>query len=204
MRSEKQVPKTLKGCICKAGAPIGLTSDNAKSELRGKMKDLLHMCKIDDRQSEPHCQHQNPVERKMQDAKRTMNLVMDRTGCPKKWWPVCVPFVIALFNHLPDLHGDIPLMEVTAHIQGISKFMHFHCWQEACIKAPKGGKENTCWAMPAPDTGDESACLVILDGAENMAPPSNVRAAKDPLCPDMWLGPQTDDPHSPLDTKPSP
>ena len=89
MRSEKQVPETLEDRIRKIGAPVGWMSDNAKAEMHGRTKELLCMCEIDDRQSEPHCQHQNPVERKIQDLKRAMNSVMDRTGCPKKWWPVC-------------------------------------------------------------------------------------------------------------------
>ena len=64
MRSEKQVPEAIEDSVRKIGAPIGLFSDNAKSELHGRTKDLLRMYEIDDAQSEPHCQHQNPAERK--------------------------------------------------------------------------------------------------------------------------------------------
>ena len=35
MKSETQVPETLEDAIRKAGAPIGLMSNNAKSELHG-------------------------------------------------------------------------------------------------------------------------------------------------------------------------
>ena len=111
--------------VRKTGAPVGLMSDNAKSELHGKMKDILHMCKIDDHQLEPHCQHQNPVEHKIQNAKCAMNSAMGQMGCPKKWWLACTSFVVVLFNHLPGLHGEIPLTEITAQIQDISKFMNF-------------------------------------------------------------------------------
>ena len=76
-------------------------------------------------------------------------------------------------------------MEVTAQIQDISEFVHFHFWQEVFVESPEGSEEKACWAMPVPDVGDELTCLVISDGTENMALHSNVRAAKDPLCPNL-------------------
>ena len=92
MRSEKQVPETLEDQIHKVCAPIGLMSDNAKSELHGRTKDLPRMHKIDDRQSEPHCQHQNLAECKIQDVKKTVNSIMDRMGCPARWWLLAAIF----------------------------------------------------------------------------------------------------------------
>ena len=53
MRSEKQVPQSLEDHIRKVGAPLGLMSDYAKSEMHGKTKELLRMYDIDDYQSEP-------------------------------------------------------------------------------------------------------------------------------------------------------
>ena len=85
-RSEKDIPETLEDTIRKVGAPVGLMSDQAKAEMHGRTKDLLRMYEIDDRQSEAEYQHQNPAERKIQDVKRTMNSVMDRTGCESRWW----------------------------------------------------------------------------------------------------------------------
>ena len=102
-------------------------------------------------------------------------------------------FVIMLFNHLPNANGEIPLTEVMAQIQGISEFMHFHFWQEAFVELLEGGEEKAWWAMPAPDMGDELTWLVISDGTQNMVPCSNVRAAKDPLHPDLRLQPKTND-----------
>ena len=151
-------------------------SNNAESELHGRSKELLRVHEIDDRQSEPHHQHQNPVKRKIQDLKRMMNSVVDRTGCPKKWWLVCALFVIVLFNHMPNANGDIPLSEITARIVDISKFMHFHCWQEVFVEKPDGGEEEAWWAVPALDTGDELTCLVVLKESEALAPRSDVCA----------------------------
>ena len=112
MKSETQVPETLEDAIRKAGAPIGLMSNNAKSELHGWSKDLLCMCEVKDQQSAPDYQYQNPAERKMQDVKKTMNLIMDHTGCPSKWCLLCALFVIMLMNVLPNANGEIPQTQI--------------------------------------------------------------------------------------------
>ena len=77
MKSEKQVGEVFEDYIRKVGAPVGLKSDNAKSELHGRTKDILRLYSIDDSQSEPFYQHQNQAEQKIQDVKRTMNNIMD-------------------------------------------------------------------------------------------------------------------------------
>ena len=74
-----------------------------------------------------------------------------------------MPFVVVLFNHLPNLSGEIPLAEVAARIQDISKFVHFHFWQEVFVELPEGGEEKAWWAMPAPSAGNELTCLVVLE-----------------------------------------
>ena len=78
-------------------------------------------------------------------------------------------------------------MEIAAQIQDISKFVHFHCWQEVFVQLPDGGEEEACWAVPAPDAGDKLTHLVVLKETDNLAPRSNVHAAKDPLHPDLQL-----------------
>ena len=67
MSSEAELPTTLKDFIRDYGAMEGLKSDNTKSETSFKMKDLFHMYIIKDKQSEPHYQHPNPIERCIQD-----------------------------------------------------------------------------------------------------------------------------------------
>ena len=63
MKSEKQVGLAFEDHIRKVGAPVGLKSDDAKSEPHGRTKDILRLYSIDDAQSEPHYQHQNQAER---------------------------------------------------------------------------------------------------------------------------------------------
>ena len=78
MRSEREFAQTFEDEIRKVGAPQGLMSNQAKAEMH-------RMSFIDDGRLEACCQHQNPAERKTQDAKRMMNNVMDRCGTPSKW-----------------------------------------------------------------------------------------------------------------------
>ena len=108
MHTEKQVAEALEEHICKVGAPLGLMSDQAKSEMHGHAKQLLQMYEIDNAQSEAEYQHQNPAECKIQDVKRMMNNVMDRTGCPAKWWLLCALFVMALCCVLPNSREKFP------------------------------------------------------------------------------------------------
>eukprot|EP00977_Amphora_coffeiformis_P016109 scaffold4889_cov136-Amphora_coffeaeformis.AAC.2 len=114
--SEKQVGEVYEDHIGKVGAPVGILSDRARSEVHGKAKDIMHMYKIDDGQSEPGYQHQNPAERQIQNIKRNMNNVMDQTGCPSCWWLLTATFVIILMNHLPNLDGEIPITKITGQI----------------------------------------------------------------------------------------
>ena len=153
------------------------------------------MYAIDDKQSEPHCQHQNPAECKIQDVKRTMNNIMDRTGCPSKWWLLAALFVIGLTCHLPNANGEIPQTIVTGQIQDVSKYMHFHFWQEVFVEShDEDRKEELArWCFPADNVGDELTYMVLLNDSEQLVPRSNVRPARDPLFPNLRQQPQTDD-----------
>ena len=82
------------------------------------------------------------MERKIQDVKKTMNSVMDRTGCEDRWWLLAALFTIALMCVLPNSNGEIPLTVVTGQRVDVSKFMHFHFWQEVFVESHrKGTKE---------------------------------------------------------------
>ena len=93
MRSEKDLPETCEEFIRENGAFKGLRSDNAKSETSRAMKNIHRMYCIDDRQSEPHYQNQNPIERRIQDIKKMTHNIMDRVGCTAGNWLLCMIFV---------------------------------------------------------------------------------------------------------------
>ena len=92
MSSEHELPNTLRDFIREYGAMEDLKSDNAKSETSSSMKDIFRMYQIKDRQSEPHYQHQNPIERRIQDLKHMVHSIMDRVGCPPQDIGYCVFF----------------------------------------------------------------------------------------------------------------
>ena len=88
LSSESALPSTLQDFIREYGAMEGLKSDNAKSETSNAMNNIFRMYLTKDRQLEPHYQHQNPIEQRIQDIKRMMHSIMDHVGYP--------PFVLVV------------------------------------------------------------------------------------------------------------
>jgi hypothetical protein len=66
MQCASQMPGTLVDFIRQVGAPNVLFSDNAKVQMVAKVRNILHHYSIGDQQSEPHHQHQNYTERRIQ------------------------------------------------------------------------------------------------------------------------------------------
>jgi hypothetical protein len=130
MSSEKELPSSLEELIRKVGAPIGLFSDNAKSELSCAVRNILRMYCIKDAHSEPHYQHQNYAERRIQDVKRITNSIMDRVSYPAGYWLLCTLFVIGLVNVLANHTGEIPHSIVTGQVTDVSPYLSFHFWEE--------------------------------------------------------------------------
>eukprot|EP00977_Amphora_coffeiformis_P004184 scaffold855_cov97-Amphora_coffeaeformis.AAC.1 len=98
-------------------------------------------------------------------------------------------------NHLPNSDGEIPITKITGQIRDVSKFMHFHFWQEVFVKSHKEGQreELARWVYPAENIGDELTYMVLLTDTHQLVPRSNVRPALDPLYPNLWVRPQTED-----------
>ena len=70
MKSEKQVGQAFEDHAYKVGTPVGITSDDAKLESHGRMKDILCLCSVDNSQSETHYQHQNQAKQKSKTQSR--------------------------------------------------------------------------------------------------------------------------------------
>ena len=62
MRSGEQFVNTLEDNICRCSAMDKLISDSAKNEISSKVKDILRAYNINDWQSDPYHQNQNPAE----------------------------------------------------------------------------------------------------------------------------------------------
>ena len=125
-----------------------------------------------------------------------MNNIIDCTGCPGRAWLLCALFTMMLFCHLPNANREILNNVQTGHIHDISKFMHFHFWQEVLIESHHKDKkeEPVRWCFPADGVGDELTWMVLLTELEQLVPRSNVRPATDPLYPNFRERPYTKTP----------
>ena len=172
MASESSLPDTLREFIREYGAMAGLKSDNAKLETSFAMKDIFRMYLIKDKQSEPHYQHQNPIKRCIQDVKRIIKGIMDRTGCPSSYWLLCLLYVVGLLNVLANSKGCIPLTVVTGLLTDVSPYLDFHFWQEVFVEVPGGGEQLARWCGPSHKQGvfffiSGKKCLWKSLGEEN-------------------------------------
>ncbi len=82
MKSDKEFVNTLEDNIRQRGAMDLLISDRAQADVSNKVADILRAYRIRDWQSEPHHQHQNYAERRIQEVKKYVNTILDRTGAP--------------------------------------------------------------------------------------------------------------------------
>ena len=100
MKSDKEFVSTLQDNIRKMGAMQKLISDRAQVEISNKILDIMRNFIIDDWQSEPYNEHQNPAERQYQTIKTYTNKVLDRTGAPAYTWLLALMYICYLFNHM--------------------------------------------------------------------------------------------------------
>ena len=131
MAREAEFPTAIQDFVRKFGAPKSLFSDNAKAETSKKVKQILRYLQIDDMQSEPNHQHQNPAERQIQEVKKITNTILDRTGAPKSMWLLCILFVCKLLQVLAQesLGWKNPYSVLFGQMADISAFLAFHWWE---------------------------------------------------------------------------
>ena len=88
-----------------------LISDSAKNEIFHKVKDILRAYNINDWQSEPYHQNQNPAEWQYRTIKAWTNTIMNRTGAPTYCWLLILQYVCYILNHIStaSLGGQVPL-----------------------------------------------------------------------------------------------
>jgi hypothetical protein len=120
--------------ITQCGAPTKLISDCAQVE-REHVKQVLRPLHISTWQSEPHQQHQNPVERQYQNIKRLCNTILDRSGAPAYTWLLCLMYVCFLLNNTwCEAIDDIPIHLSTGSTNDISPLLCFHFWEPVYYK----------------------------------------------------------------------
>ena len=94
--SESQITDTICDLLHDQGAPNNIMSDCAKALQTNAFKEILHHYHIGQYFSVPYQQSQNPAECHIQDVKKDVNTIMDRTGTTPKFWLLCTLFVVYL------------------------------------------------------------------------------------------------------------
>jgi hypothetical protein len=107
-----------------------LVSDSAQVEISHRVKYILRSLAIDDWQSEPYQQHQNPAERHWQTAKHLSNTLLARSGFLASTWLLCLLYVCYVLNHMwSNTLQAVPLYLLTGSTPDISPLLRFYWWQ---------------------------------------------------------------------------
>ena len=149
------------------------------------------MYAIDDFQCEPHHQHQNPAERRIQDVKRLSNTLMDRTGSPSKFWLLCLLYTVYVLNRLSteSLQWKTPMEAAFGQKPDISALLAFRWWEPVYYAQHDtfpNPKEMTGRIVGvAEHQGDAMTWLVLDDKSQKVLARSAVRTALDPNSPNL-------------------
>ena len=193
MKQKSDMVGAFEDLIRKRGAPNLLGSDNAKEQTAKAVDVLLNMYHIGDFQSEPHYQHQNDAERRIQDIKKLSDGIMDRTGTPAKMWLLCLLYVVYLHNHMAteSIGWKTPLQYKDGQRSDVSALLLFRWWEPVYYSLesrtfPTGTREKLGrWVGVAENQGDALTYLVLDDDSQKVVVRSNVRTALDPANPNL-------------------
>jgi len=134
--TDAEFAKTLSDEIRQRGAMDTLISDRAQAEISNRIKDILRIYVIKDRQSEPHFQHQNYAERGYQEVKKHTNWVLNYSGCPLEAWVHVIDYVLFIMNRTArkSLGWRTPYEALYGQTPDISILLHFEFWEKCLIK----------------------------------------------------------------------
>ena len=82
-----------------------LCNDNASSQISEKVQEILRWFYIKQTTSEPHHQHQNPVEGQIGNLLVLTNQVLDRRNAPEQFWYLALQWVIDVDNIIATERG---------------------------------------------------------------------------------------------------
>ena len=108
-----------------------LISDSAKNEISHKVKDILRAYNINDWQSEPYHQNQNPAEWRYRTIKAWTITIMNRTCAPAHCWLFTLQYVCYILNHIStaSLGGQVPLQVLCGVTPDISIILLYTFYQ---------------------------------------------------------------------------
>jgi hypothetical protein len=192
MKTGDEMAGTLEDFIRSFGAPNALFSDNAKNQIGKAVREILRMYAIKDFQCEPHHQHQNPAERRIQEVKKLGNHLMDRTNTPPHLWLLCLLYVIYLLNRLSTQSIDwkTPIEAATGQQPDVSALIAFRWFEPVYFKSPglsdTGSQERTGRIVGiAEHQGDALTFLVLDDITAQVVARSELRSALDSANPNL-------------------
>ena len=187
MKTGDEMASTFENFIRQHGAPNALFSDNAKAQIGRAVHEILRMYAIKDFQCEPHHQHQNSAERRIQEVKKMSNQLMDRTNTPPNLWLLCVNYVIYILNRLSteSIDWKTPIEAATGQQPDISAILAFRWFEPVYFKPPSHAfpsesLERTGRVVGvAEHQGDTLTFLVLDDLSTKVLARSELRSALD-------------------------
>ena len=97
---ERLTPSALRNFTRDVAAPSYIHTDNAYEEVLGEWEEVCKTNCIPQIASEPHQQHHNKAERRIQDIKRRSRLLMQFNDAPEKYWDFAVESATEYCNHI--------------------------------------------------------------------------------------------------------
>jgi hypothetical protein len=156
----------LSDYIKDVGAPLFLSSDNAKEENLGEWISICRTFGIQKRSSEPYYQHQNKIEQRIQDIKRCTSLIMKDYNAPEKFWDYACEYITELINHTATRRLDwrTPSESLHGETPDISVFRYFFYepiyYMDPSVKFPQHNMLPRRFLGIAPTTGDSLSLLL--------------------------------------------
>ena len=197
VKTDKQFLQTLQDVVRKRGAPNKLVSDSARAETSKAVKDYLRWLLIDDWQSEPHRQNQNPAERRYQDVKRTANRILDRTGAPPTLWLLALRYTSFVYNHtaVHSLNWRTPIEVLTGTTPDISVLLRFQFYEKVFYKTEEPSFPSTSpeslgrFVGIAEHVGHAMTYKILTSDTNKIICRSELRPAQSPNDPNIRLDP---------------
>jgi hypothetical protein len=186
MGKESQFLSTLEDFVHSHGAPHTLMSDNAKTQIGKQSLEILRKYCIDDAQCEPHHQHQNYAERRIQAVKKMVNTIMDRTGTPAKYWYLCLEYAVYLLNRLAirSLQWKTPYQLANGDVPDISALLQFRWFEPVYYFDPQHASFSSAsseasgrWVGISVNKGDLLTYLILTTDTQQVIVRSTVRSA---------------------------
>ena len=198
--TDVQIANSLLDNITDRGAPTKLISDCGANIISERIKDILRTYIIQAWQSEPYHQNQNPAERRYQDIKKMVNVILQRTGAPAYTWLLCLMYVCYIMNNIwCDSINGVPLRECTGSTNDISPLLYFDFWEPVYYydddsDFPSESKElRGRWVGISEHCGHTLTFKILTDDTRKVIHRSNIRTALDPTTQNLRENPLNDD-----------